>query len=457
MTTQIKVFLFLLFLFVASITNAQTTLEYELNGVLESLKNKTSVKSINPNQPQKAIHYKADSKDNTKWVVSDTAFYTYNHHGNVVMELQKDINDTNKLLKQFTYDSNNNLTLKKTFIWDTSAHKWNYSIRDSFNFDSHGYTTLFDYSNWNDSSKQWEHSRTKNSKKYTYFYRADDKINQVIMNFTMGPDTAWYRNVKDFRYNEIGLLISVRSKEFQWERLDSFIYNNKTELVAYNWVDFRNGLAYNKEMWFNIVWQKWNQDILNAKLKSASNFSGIKEDITYLENGGTHLNYQIIGPNGDCYVTNQIIETTFDYNLNQTSYTYLTWYLNSMQIHSAFKKNYTYNSNNLPLEIIEQGYDGYDFYNRGKTIFEDYITTPTIEIIEKKTKIFPNPSRENFTIITDQSASVNIFNLLGETIYTNNENFTQTIIDCKDWPVGTYIIHLRDTQGHITTKKFIKD
>ena len=77
-------------------------------------------------------------------------------------------------------------------------------------------------------------------------------------------------------------------------------------------------------------------------------------------------------------------------------------------------------------------------------------------IIEQKTAMFyPNPSKNVVTISNAQSiASLNVYNSLGELIYTTNK--VNEILDIQTWQIGLYFFDVETQDNTRTLVKFIK-
>ncbi len=70
--------------------------------------------------------------------------------------------------------------------------------------------------------------------------------------------------------------------------------------------------------------------------------------------------------------------------------------------------------------------------------------------------VYPNPVRDNFTIVAPQKATIEILNIEGQVIKKVKVKENKTVIDISDFSSGVYIIRAQAGIG-ITTKKFIKE
>jgi hypothetical protein len=74
--------------------------------------------------------------------------------------------------------------------------------------------------------------------------------------------------------------------------------------------------------------------------------------------------------------------------------------------------------------------------------------------------VYPNPSRDIFNISfstkASQTVNVQVVNLLGEEIYTEElvdfEGYHQTVVDMNDKPKGVYFLEITTLNGRINQK-----
>jgi hypothetical protein len=74
--------------------------------------------------------------------------------------------------------------------------------------------------------------------------------------------------------------------------------------------------------------------------------------------------------------------------------------------------------------------------------------------------VYPNPSRDIFNISfstkASQTVNVQVVNLLGEEIYTEElvdfEGYHQTVVDMNDKPKGVYFLEITTLNGSINQK-----
>ena len=75
--------------------------------------------------------------------------------------------------------------------------------------------------------------------------------------------------------------------------------------------------------------------------------------------------------------------------------------------------------------------------------------------IKNYVNVFPNPATDELNIIDGQGQAT-IHNLLGQTVRQFSINNEQFSINVTDLPKGQYILHIKQQNGIMTTKRFIK-
>ncbi len=92
----------------------------------------------------------------------------------------------------------------------------------------------------------------------------------------------------------------------------------------------------------------------------------------------------------------------------------------------------------------------------------DSLTTGVSQIakLNNQISIFPNPASGEIHVISEQSTviSIDIYNMLGETVYTSPITNYQSpiIINIVNFPSGVYIVKVMTEKG-IEVKRFVKE
>ena len=74
----------------------------------------------------------------------------------------------------------------------------------------------------------------------------------------------------------------------------------------------------------------------------------------------------------------------------------------------------------------------------------------------KNINIYPNPTFDNLTIESPQSAVIEITNIQGQLIKTFATTGNKTNIDVSAFPCGMYVVEVRMEKG-VEVKKFVKE
>lgn len=71
--------------------------------------------------------------------------------------------------------------------------------------------------------------------------------------------------------------------------------------------------------------------------------------------------------------------------------------------------------------------------------------------------VFPNPTKNSLTVLTDgiNDVKLSVRNVLGQEIITETLRATQTTMDVSELPSGTYFIYLSDNEGQVGVKQFV--
>ena len=77
------------------------------------------------------------------------------------------------------------------------------------------------------------------------------------------------------------------------------------------------------------------------------------------------------------------------------------------------------------------------------------------EELINKPSCYPNPASKSFTINHSQKTLVEVFNLLGKSIYSNYSENLKSIIDCSRWSNSTYVIRLTTKNGVISKESIV--
>lgn len=125
----------------------------------------------------------------------------------------------------------------------------------------------------------------------------------------------------------------------------------------------------------------------------------------------------------------------------------------------------------IPTDYTEfvfdlSAYDGQDVYiglecvsNDASLTFLDNIDVNTTistdinSISERMIKVYPNPASEYINITNAKNAKVNIYNIVGELIYSTTSYSNNLYVNISDFAEGTYIVKIGTDESSVVTKK----
>jgi hypothetical protein len=101
---------------------------------------------------------------------------------------------------------------------------------------------------------------------------------------------------------------------------------------------------------------------------------------------------------------------------------------------------------------------GPDAFDLAKEYFEGTSIITGVEDTNSEFSIYPNPSSEWCQINTDEGeiANITITDLSGRLLHSVAPSSNRYVLDCSNWPIGTYFIHV-ETEKSISTKRLIKN
>ena len=73
--------------------------------------------------------------------------------------------------------------------------------------------------------------------------------------------------------------------------------------------------------------------------------------------------------------------------------------------------------------------------------------------VAAETKLYPNPTEGNFTVEGLNVAKVEVYNLVGQKVYS--EQGKMVSIDASEWNKGIYLVAITNNNGAVETKKLV--
>jgi hypothetical protein len=83
----------------------------------------------------------------------------------------------------------------------------------------------------------------------------------------------------------------------------------------------------------------------------------------------------------------------------------------------------------------------------------------SIQDLENKVSVYPNPSNEAFNIYAPElntTAIIQVTNLAGQTVFTGEMSNGTATINTSAWNSGMYLVTLNSEKGSYTTKMMVK-
>ena len=127
--------------------------------------------------------------DLNDWELSEKYEYTYASNGNLTLRIRSVWNTGGNwdfyYRNEYTYDSNGNLTLDIESIWDTDLNDWGLRKKYEYTFDSNGNLTLDKESWWDTDLNDWEvHWKSE------YYWSIPSEVGELNINdiFTVFPN-----------------------------------------------------------------------------------------------------------------------------------------------------------------------------------------------------------------------------------------------------------------------------
>ncbi len=315
------------------------------------------------------------------------------------------------------FDNNNNRTSLTYTDWDGNG--WVNSTQYLYSYDANNNQTLFKYNNWNGSA--WE-----NYLQVIYTYDAN-------LNLSIAITQLWNGNA--------------------WENYDQSTsvydgFNNLTSYTYQNWYD---------DEWKN-TWRYTYSYDGNNHLISQLNQNWFFNDVdwtnadlyTYYYDTNNNLSSKLHQTwNGSDWEDYGLYTYTYDANHNLTGE--FTFGLDGMDWVNFLQHTVTYDVNNF---TISDTYKSLNFTTNeiefgDSTHYYFHTLTGMDEVTAKEGSInvYPNPTDGKFTLCSNNTLrAVEIYNLLGERIYSNSKIWEQDSIeiDLSSFGTGIYFINMDD-------------
>ena len=79
-----------------------------------------------------------------------------------------------------------------------------------------------------------------------------------------------------------------------------------------------------------------------------------------------------------------------------------------------------------------------------------------VEIYDTEFSIYPNPASSEFTInSSNQIQSINVYNLVGELVYSQNSLSNSHVVNVNNWNLGVYFVEVNLVNRYSTAHKIV--
>lgn len=335
----------------------------------------------------------------------------------------------------FEYDWNLNVTVDRSYGWNSLQSSWNEGVRTTNTYNGLLLIESF-YSLINHITNE-----AANYKLTQYIYNSNDQL-ETTFYYRWINDNFWRREIKiDLIYDNDGNL--AERWQSTWFFSDSTWHINNRTLYIYN----NSGIltqTYLQDWYYST--NSWGDYLYRTTYDYDGNDQKIHELGEGFNNGNWQASYQR--------------EYTYDSNGNLIKTVWDDWnYFN--QDWEPYKLiESTYNLDNTIHQTITQSWSEIDsiLHNDSRLTYY-YDNIQGVEDVERNTlSIYPNPSSDVITVgfMEEGLATTNVFDARGRLVVSQTALGNKDVIDVKPLSAGTYFINVLQ-DGKQYTGSFIKN
>ncbi|MFZ1675992.1 MAG: T9SS type A sorting domain-containing protein [Saprospiraceae bacterium] len=377
--------------------------------------------------------YTYQNLDAGTWGNTNQFKIAYDANNNEISSTFKSWNGTffeNVFQDIYTYDANNNQTGDIYQLWTGTA--WE---------NSDGYFNTYDGNNSliTELSQSWNGSGWDNYDLYTYAYDANKNILSGTHQTWNDVDLIWINSSRNiYTYDANNNKITDRSQYWnasnvEWTDTGLYTYTYNAgnypinQLFQYwdgtKWVNYYNLIyTYNaSEDLTNTLLQSWNISNWDNSARTTNTYNG------------NHQLIKSLYENWD----GAWINSTLSFNTYGES---------------DFLESYSTRYFNVDGVIVTDGDSTLNFFHTITGI--NNVNTDDVSI-----SVSPNPNNGQFTISSkDELRSINVYNLIGERLFSVDEASGQTSfeINLADYGKGIYLISMRDGKKIVNRKVVVQ-
>jgi hypothetical protein len=421
-------------------------------------------------QPGKMIESRWDTLNNL-WNYNDSIVYAYNWYGNEVQNLQWGNNPNPDWKNTTIYSGTNKVLQELAQSWNGT--NWVNSYKRDYSYDSNDSLIHVLNKTWNSSINSWD-----NWYEFLYTYNANHQLTQQISNSWNISLSAWEGNWKqNYTYNTNGQVSLEIDQSWNttlsaWENSNQYTntYNTNnqiTQVVSQTWNssswenDYKDIFTYNG----NGVLTNFSEQVWNTTLSSWENDFKI-DDITWYQWTGDIDNSTFLSDTEQVWLSNtwqyrfrQIV--TYDAQSNQIDYLSEAWQSNTWVIDYEDKNILAYDANNNITQDIYQRWVPHlsnvrNDWRRDYVNYSFYTGIPENYFFDNKVLVYPNPTNGIISIQSEKAIStIQIMNVLGEIIYSDNINSDKYEVDLSKNGKGIYFYTIKNNEGIVSVGKIM--
>jgi len=375
------------------------------------------------------------------------------------------------------------------YSWDMDADDWVHVTNTTYSYDEAGRVTEEIVQ---DAETDYYLSRS------SYEYDNFGNITQEI-EYLRGID-EWIAISGDksiYQYNnngEIEGVVEEKMENGEWANHSKSEYTINsngvpTEVLTYNWngSDWKPHTKSTNVTWDNLnkrqisgyTLQYWNSgEWLNGErytsVYNGANYEAIFENWNNTEWVYASRQFYSISDTEEIFTLGEWTEsgwqmtekytTQFDELGNQTSMVYAVNENDSWVNNTEFFFDLTYNETNDVTELVFRYRDPdlEEPINVTKYLFSSFLHIVT-DVPDMNTmgnvKVYPNPASTSFTIQLDepQNYRVNIVNLAGQTVYSQDFSDPTILINAGQFVSGMYLLFIQTDDGKTYNSKLLKN
>ena len=364
----------------------------------------------------------------------------------------------------FTYDANKNLTQRLL-----------YNAYGIYNYLDEKHT--FTYDSKNNKASQMDSIYQDGGWHVNFFNYTYDERNNLIKTSSWIPDYGEYEqviNTYNSNYNLISSLTQLEASytNFSWSnlQLDSFIYDATNRLSSSIMQNWSAGAWKNTRKYYDLIWEANNNlkfdDISLATAYITQTWDGQKWVNDTKHTSNFDANNRISSSMDQNWLSDAWINVTqnsFVYDANSNIVNYINQIWSTTEWVNSNTINYGYDTNGHQISSVSKWWnpDGTPNDLRSDSTYYYYFHSAVAGLKDLQLKnsgisVYPNPSNGKFKICSPESSinAVEIFNLLGEKVYSNANQSAKSEIYLSTVDKGVYLLKIK-TGGKSNSMKIV--